>query len=127
MSEYKTIEREELKEWMNEDKDFILIDTLGAESYAENHLPNAKMADAHEDGFVERVKDIASEDDNIVVYCANFDCNLSNKAANDLVEAGFENVYDYEGGIEDWKESYELVKPGNSSKEEESKQTCKYC
>lgn len=38
----------------------------------------------------------------IVVYCANHDCDASDKAADRLEKAGFKNVYDYAGGTEDW-------------------------
>ncbi|MCG5516796.1 MULTISPECIES: rhodanese-like domain-containing protein [unclassified Ectothiorhodospira] len=38
------------------------------------------------------------KDRKIVVYCANFDCDASRKAAAKLDNTGFTDVLDYEGG-----------------------------
>lgn len=40
----------------------------------------------------------------IVVYCSSFECDASRQAAEKLDHAGFEAVYDYEGGTRDWFE-----------------------
>jgi rhodanese-related sulfurtransferase len=109
VTDFQEITKEELKKWMDEGRDFVLIDTLGPESYKKHHLPGAKMIDAHEVDFVERVKAaVADRETPIVVYCASFECQLSPHAAKMLADAGFSRVYDYEGGIADWKESYPL-------------------
>mgnify|MGYP003626742147 CR=1 FL=1 len=49
---------------------------------------------------------ITRQDLEVVVYCANFDCPASTDAARKLDEAGFNNVYDYEGGTQDWMENH---------------------
>ena len=60
------------------------------------------MAD---DDFVSTVdKVVADRTRAVVVYCANKECDASPKAAQKLEEAGFTQVFDYEGGTEDWFE-----------------------
>ena len=35
--------------------------------------------------------------------CASFECHASPMAAKRLDQMGYKNVYDYEGGMKDWK------------------------
>jgi rhodanese-related sulfurtransferase len=43
-------------------------------------------------------------EDEIVVYCKDKSCSASPKAAEELLSMGFQNLKDYEGGLEAWKE-----------------------
>jgi rhodanese-related sulfurtransferase len=72
-------------------------------SHQRAHLPGAVSVSAKEDNFASRVEAvIADKSVPVVVYCASFSCDLSPQAAEDLVEAGFEDVTDFEGGLKDW-------------------------
>ena len=103
MEEYKKISREELKKWIDGEKDFVLIDVLAKGSYEGRHLPNAKHASVSETDFLDKVeKFVPSKETIVVVYCASFTCQLSPRAASKLVEAGYTNVYDFKGGLADW-------------------------
>lgn len=107
MSEFQDISSDELKKKMEED-DFVLLDVLGEDSYKAVHLPGAKVADAHQskEDFLSDVKSLVSDkSQDVVVYCASFSCQLSPKAAGWLVDAGYENVYDFAGGLKDWAKS----------------------
>jgi rhodanese-related sulfurtransferase len=110
MDEFSTIISGELKEKLESENNFLLIDTLGDESYRRAHLPQAVSISAKEDDFVDRVEEaVADKNQEVIVYCGSFDCGLSPQAAQQLVDAGFTNVVDYEGGLKDWAESgYEL-------------------
>jgi len=110
MDEFETITAEDLKKKLESDDDFVLIDTLGDESFQRAHLPQAVSISAKDDDFVANVEAaVADTSVPVVVYCASFSCDLSPQAAQDLVNAGFEHVIDYEGGLKDWVESgYEL-------------------
>ncbi len=44
-------------------------------------------------------------DDHIVVYCSSVDCSTSRQAALMLDEAGFENVWHFEGGLQAWEDA----------------------
>lgn len=100
------IDRETLKQ-MNEidNEDFVLINVLPREAFNKQHIRTSINIPMASDDFVDRVESVAgSKDRKVVVYCANFDCDASPKAAKKLEQAGFSKVYDYEGGTEDWFE-----------------------
>ncbi|MDT8410339.1 MAG: rhodanese-like domain-containing protein [Wenzhouxiangellaceae bacterium] len=100
----KKISREELKK-MNEleHEDFVLINVLSREAFNEKHIRTSINIPVENEDFVEQVEAVAGgKQRKIVVYCANFDCDASPKAAKALEQAGFEQVYDYAGGTEDW-------------------------
>lgn len=102
----QAIDRDTLKR-MNEveHEDFVLINVLSPEKFNERHIRTSINIPVASDDFVERVESVAgSKDRKIVVYCANFDCDASPKAAEKLEQAGFTRVFDYEGGTEDWFE-----------------------
>lgn len=105
MPNFKEITKEELKKKMDSEDDFVLLDVLGEDSYKNIHLPGSKVVDAHQEkeDFLNDVEEIVSDkSQEVVVYCASFSCQLSPKAAKMLSESGYENVYDFEGGLKDW-------------------------
>lgn len=102
----KAIDRDTLKR-MNkvEHEDFVLINVLPREAFNQRHIRTSINIPVGADDFVEQVGSVVgNKDRKIVVYCANFDCDASPKAADKLEEAGFSRIYDYEGGTEDWFE-----------------------
>ncbi len=110
MADFQTITREELKDKLERDDQFVLLDVLGERSYTRAHLPGAEMVDAHGEDLLEQVESLVRDrDTEVVVYCASFDCQLSPWVAEKLIEAGYSRVLDYEGGLKDWVEGgYEL-------------------
>jgi len=102
----KSISRDELKE-MNETehRDFVLINVLPRDAFNEQHIRTSVNVPLNSDSFVQEVENIVGDKAReIVVYCADKECDASPKAAEKLENAGFSNVYDYEGGTEDWFE-----------------------
>jgi 3-mercaptopyruvate sulfurtransferase SseA len=54
---------------------------------------------------LDELKDFAAstpKDTTIVVYCASYICPVSSQAWHTLHELGFEDVYAYEGGTNEW-------------------------
>ncbi|MEX2353977.1 MAG: rhodanese-like domain-containing protein [Gammaproteobacteria bacterium] len=100
----QTISKNELKQMNQEAKeDFVLINVLPEDAFNKEHIRTSINIPVKEDNFTDLVEKVAGgKERKIVVYCANFDCDASPKAAKKLDEAGFKNVYDYEGGTEDW-------------------------
>ena len=100
----------ELKQWMDEGKDFILIDVLPDEYYSQKHIPGAGNACVYEVVFLDKVKEMnAGESKPIVVYGETGDYLASASAFTKLSDAGYRNVYELEGGIAAWeKAGYEL-------------------
>jgi rhodanese-related sulfurtransferase len=106
MSNFSTITSDQLQEKLESDDSFLLVDTLGDQSYQRAHLPQAVSISAKEDEFADRVAEAVNDKhQEIIVYCGSFDCGLSSQAAEDLTAAEFSNVVDYEGGLKDWAES----------------------
>lgn len=102
----KTLTRDELKRMNEQDhEDFVLINVLAPEHFRKQHIRTSVNAPVEREDFTDLVETIAGDKDRkVVVYCANFDCDASPKAAKNLEDAGFKRVYDYEGGTEDWFE-----------------------
>lgn len=102
----KTMNAHELKRWLDQDKDFTLINVLGEEDFERAHIPGSRNVPVDRDDFERQIERMAgSKDETIVVYCASHDCEASPKAARKLDEAGFREVYDFEGGIKSWMEA----------------------
>lgn len=106
MNTHETITSDELKQKLDNQSDVLLIDTLGEQSYQRAHLPQAVSISAKDDDFTDRVAQaVTDKKQEVIVYCGSFSCGLSPQAAQELAEAGFENVVDFEGGLKDWVES----------------------
>ena len=101
----KTITTDELKALCAEHDDLTLVNTLGAESFEKTRLPGAVNIPLESKDFASQVEQRAGgKDKPVVVYCANAQCNSSEKAASKLEEAGFTAVSRYTGGAAAWKE-----------------------
>jgi len=125
MENYKKITREELKKWIDEKKDFVLIDVLTGASYEGRHLPNAKNVSVGDTEFLEKVEKLVSGKEKIVVvYCSSFGCQASPRAAGALADAGYTNVYDFKGGLADWQDAGYLFEGEVAKEKVESKCDC---
>ena len=98
----KTINKEKLKERL-ENNEITLIEVLGEYAYQKEHIKGAINIPVDQIGH--KAKERFDKDEPIAVYCSNFDCGASPAAAKKLNEMGFTNVYDYEGGKQDWKDA----------------------
>ncbi len=101
----QAITKQQLKQ-MNDalEEDFVLINVLPQETFRKKHIRTSINIPYTDDYFESLVELVAggTKDRKIVVYCASFECQASPKAAEKLDKAGFTQVYDYEGGTEDW-------------------------
>ncbi len=108
----QTIDAERLGSILDGDEDWLLVDTLPPRSYERHHIPGAVNVPADADDFVSRIDElVSSRDDPVVVYCADEDCPLSPEAGRRLERSGFSNVLDFEGGLEEWRETGRAVTP----------------
>ena len=94
-----TITCEELQRKLEGSERLVVVDALPPMSFAHSHLPGAINMPP------ERVepKRIPDRDAEIVVYCANPECESSIDTARRLLELGFENVRHYPGGKDEWR------------------------
>lgn len=101
----------ELADWYDEDREFVLVDTRDPESFDAWHLDAARNFpyvpddDLDVDEFV-RTLDV-STDERLVTVCAKG--RSSHALAERLHESGFENVAVVEDGMRGWSQVYEVV------------------
>jgi rhodanese-related sulfurtransferase len=97
-----TIDRDELHRKIESGDPFVLVDALPPMSYAHSHLPSAiNLPPLRVDASVaRRIPDRGVE---IVVYCANPECEDSLETARRLRELGYTNVRHYPGGKDEWR------------------------
>jgi rhodanese-related sulfurtransferase len=92
-------------------KQIVVLDTRDADSFAEEHLPQA--INIPEAELTKRLKELPDNKE-IVPYCWNITCHLATRVALALSLKGF-RVHELVGGIEAWKKAeFEVV----SSKKE---------
>ncbi|WP_188193625.1 rhodanese-like domain-containing protein [Nonomuraea sp. SYSU D8015] len=78
-----------------------VVDTLGGEYYAKQHLPGAlPLTPAETNTRASAV--LPDRDAAIVTYCSNPACANSGQVADRLTALGYTNVRKYREGIEDW-------------------------
>ena len=82
--------------------DFILVDALAPMIYAHSHLPGAINLPPAAVDALRCTKRIPSLETEIVVYCANPDCDDSVATAQKLMALGYTNVRHYAGGKDEW-------------------------
>lgn len=103
----KNLSARQLKEMLDRKEDLYLINVLPRKAYDEKHIPGSVNVPVQEDDFLTRIERIVSDKEaKIVVYCANESCNASPQAAEKLVDRGFKNTYDFEGGVKAWEEAH---------------------
>lgn len=115
---YEVITTDELKKWMDDGKEMLIVDTMPFEaSYKKAHIPSArqflfpipemkewnskKTGGKSTDDF----KALLGSDMNkpVVIYCGFVKCTRSHNGAMWAKKLGYNNVYRYSGGIFAWK------------------------
>jgi len=99
----KTITTKEIKESLDNNKDFLLVDVLASNSFEARHIPGAESV-PYSITFVQDFEKAmsVSKDKDIVVYCASSGCQLSTLAANALDKTGYTNVSHFVDGLAGW-------------------------
>jgi rhodanese-related sulfurtransferase len=100
----KTITTDGLKALQGQNGDLTLVNTLAASEFEKTKIPGATNIPLASTDFAARVEQEAGgKDKPVVVYCANQQCNSSEKAAEKLEAAGFTAVSRYTGGAAAWQ------------------------
>lgn len=106
MAELETVSAEELKQWMDQKKDFILIDTLTNEHFNKVHLPGAVNACVFEVVFPSKVEAVTTQKHRpVVVYGSSYSSQDAVTAGAKLHRLGYTNVTALVGGIEAWRQA----------------------
>lgn len=115
---YATVTTDELKQWIDNGKKMILVDTMPYDaSYKKGHIPGARQFlfpiptmttwDVKKTEGKTR-KDYeallgADKDKLVVIYCGFVKCTRSHNGAVWAKRLGYKNVYRHPGGIFAWK------------------------
>lgn len=83
--------------------DMVLVDVLPEINHKKMRIPRSINIPVDK---IEEVAPIVLPDNqqHIVVYCANRQCQASVNAARKFEDLGYTNVYDYEDGLQGWQE-----------------------
>jgi len=92
------VSMDEIKEIMNQNTDYIILDARTIEEYNEGHIPNA-ICIPNETIDESVVTKISRKDQLILIYCRSG--NRSKQAATKLANLGYTNLVEF-GGIIDW-------------------------
>lgn len=102
---FTRIDAQELRQWMDDSKNFTLLDVLPADVHAARHIPGAANACVFEVVFPEHVAAAGCTPEAeapVVVYGEDGETRDAEMAAKKLVRLGFTRVYLLRGGIADW-------------------------
>lgn len=100
-TDVKLVTAEEMQSIL-ELEDVQLVDVRTPEEYEEAHIVNAQNIDFNSPTFDEDVTKL-DKTKPVILYCKAG--GRSAKCAKKLKEAGFEKIYDLEGGISKWQHS----------------------
>jgi rhodanese-related sulfurtransferase len=97
-----TVTREELRWKIARGEDCQIVNVLSPDYYHLGFIKGSLKIPL--DKLETRLNELDKSRE-VVVYCANKECDASRRAAEKLEQLGF-SVSAYEGGIEDWKEAW---------------------
>jgi rhodanese-related sulfurtransferase len=101
MKKYQTIDAPELSELLASPDRPVLVNALAREAFESERIPGSisiPVGDA-----LRLAPEVLATDQPIVVYCSSRSCTASPTLAQKLVDLGFSEVIDFEGGIEGWE------------------------
>jgi len=112
---YKIVSTEELKSWLDQKKNMLIVDTMPYEaSYKKQHIPGAVNLELPipemtklDDKTKAALEKLLGPDKNrlIVFYCGFVKCTRSHNGAMWAIRLGYKNVYRHPGGIKAWDEA----------------------
>jgi rhodanese-related sulfurtransferase len=93
------IDKKELLDRINNDSNFVLVDTIGTYDGNKYRIKGATTIPYTE--VINRRKELTTFEE-IIIYCKHKDCVASKKVALGLQLLNIPNVKVYEGGIDEW-------------------------
>lgn len=104
VADAKLITAEEMQSIL-ELEDVQLVDVRTPQEFEEIHIANSQNIDFKSPTFDEDISKLDKKKP-VILYCKSG--NRSAKCAKKMKAAGFEKIYDLEGGISKWKHSDKL-------------------
>lgn len=102
MKKYQTVDADELRQRLGSETERpVLVNALAREAFEEQRIPGSISIPAAD--ALRIAPDVLAADQPVVVYCASRSCTASPTLAQKLVDIGFTDVTDFEGGIDEWE------------------------
>ncbi len=98
------VEAEELKDWLDQGRSFLLIDARSAAEFAAGHIPQA--VNRHAEHPSSRPAEHEEQGLPVVIYCAGPSENSHSPCARAIIQAlqsGSQQVYWFKGGMSAWQ------------------------
>ncbi|GAN35026.1 MAG: rhodanese-like domain-containing protein [Candidatus Brocadia sp. AMX2] len=106
-TEVKNISAKQARELIDREKDVFILDVRTQEEYNDAHIKGANLIPIQE---LEQNINKIPKDKKVIVHCAKG--KRSAKACEILKDEGLKELYNVEGGINQWKsEGYPVEKP----------------
>jgi len=112
---YKIVATDELKAWIDQKKDMLIVDTMPYEaSYKKQHVPGAKqmefpipeMTKLDDKTKAALINLLGPNKDRLIVfYCGFTKCTRSHNGAMWAVRLGYKNIFRHPGGIKAWDDA----------------------
>jgi rhodanese-related sulfurtransferase len=101
MKKYQTIDAQALRERLASDDRPVLVNALAREGFEERRIAGSISIPAAE--ALRIAPAVLATDQPVVVYCSSHSCTASPTLAQKLVDLGFTEVIDFEGGLDAWE------------------------
>lgn len=119
---FSNITAKELRRWMDQKEDLILLDTLPKDVFEQRHLPGAQNACVYQVTFPSEVDVLVPDRSRVVVvYGSSSNSYDALTAAEKLVRLGYLKIFLLTGGLLAWREAgYALEGRGSEPSDESS-------
>jgi rhodanese-related sulfurtransferase len=111
---YKIVTTQELKSWIDQKKDMLIVDNNPYDVFKKQHYPGAVHFELPrpemttlDDKTRAGLEKLLGQDKNrvIVFYCGFTECTRSHNGAMWATRLGYKNAYRHPGGIRAWNEA----------------------
>jgi rhodanese-related sulfurtransferase len=102
-SNVENISASALKQLLEKDKSLKLVDVRTSNEFKQGHIKNAVNIDVFKSDFVEKCEKKYNSTDTLILYCRSGQRSMN--AAKKLEKAGFNSIYNLNGGIMAWSRS----------------------
>lgn len=87
------------------DEGVVFIDVRNSRLFTKSHIPGAVHLDFKYSYDEQKLNNVASLDQPIVIYCSGVACSRSYRASEKAVSWGYTKVKYFRGGIVDWRKA----------------------
>ena len=96
----KILSAQQVKNKMERNPQAKVVMTLGPKAYAKSHIPGSINI-----WNITLAKEQFSQDTEIIGYCSDQRCMASYYAYQQLAQAGFNNIWRFAGGLNEWSDA----------------------